>query len=90
MALAPRSHRRRQYAIAGFAFIGSIFGNGGGGEVANSDFLARLQGQLGASGGLSVFRDLRQVNDPEAPVTTTRRFPYDLVPTGRTPGAVVT
>jgi hypothetical protein len=29
-------------AIAGFAFIGSIFGNGGGGEVSNSDLLARL------------------------------------------------
>ena len=30
-------------AIAGFAFIGSIFGDGGGTEVANSDFLARLE-----------------------------------------------
>ncbi len=30
-------------AIAGFAFIGSIFGNGGGDEVQNSDFLARLR-----------------------------------------------
>ena len=35
-------------AIAGFAFIGSIFGNGGGNEVANSDFLARLQRRLGS------------------------------------------
>ena len=30
-------------AIAGFAFIGSIFGNGGGGELTNSNSLARLQ-----------------------------------------------
>ena len=30
-------------AIAGFAFIGSIFGNGGGAEVQNSNFLASLE-----------------------------------------------
>jgi acyl-homoserine lactone acylase PvdQ len=76
-------------AIAGFAFIGSIFGNGGGNEVANSDFLARLEAKLGASAGLKVFRDLREVNDPEAPVTTTQSFPYDQVPTGPTPGSLV-
>ncbi len=33
-------------AIAGFAFIGSIFGNGGGNEVTNSNFLARLRGKI--------------------------------------------
>jgi acyl-homoserine lactone acylase PvdQ len=76
-------------AIAGFAFIGSIFGNGGGGEVANSDLLAGLESKLGASEGLKVFRDLRQVNDPEAPVTTTKPFPYDTVPTGPTPGSLL-
>jgi acyl-homoserine lactone acylase PvdQ len=76
-------------AIAGFAFIGSIFGNGGGGEVANSDLLAGLESKLGATEGLKVFRDLRQVNDPEAPVTTTKPFPYDQVPTGPTPGSLV-
>ncbi|MBA3807190.1 MAG: penicillin acylase family protein [Solirubrobacterales bacterium] len=76
-------------AIAGFAFIGSIFGNGGGGEVANSDLLAGLESQLGTSEGLKVFRDLRQVNDAEAPTTTTKPFPYDTVPTGPTPGSLV-
>jgi acyl-homoserine lactone acylase PvdQ len=76
-------------AIAGFAFIGSIFGNGGGSEVANSDALSGLEAKLGESEGLKVFRDLREVNDPEAPVTTTKPFPYDQVPTGPTPGALV-
>jgi acyl-homoserine lactone acylase PvdQ len=76
-------------AIAGFAFIGSIFGNGGGAEVTNSDFLARLQGKLGSAGGLRVFRDLREVNDPEAPVTTVKSFPYETVPRGPTPGSPV-
>ncbi len=76
-------------AIAGFAFIGSIFGNGGGNEVANSNFLAGLEARLGARAGLEVFRDLREVNDPEAPVTIAKRFPYDQVPSGPTPGSPV-
>jgi acyl-homoserine lactone acylase PvdQ len=76
-------------AIAGFAFIGSIFGNGGGNEVANADLLARLEAKFGGTAGLQVFRDLRQVDDPEAPVTTTKRFPYDQVPRGRTPGSLL-
>jgi acyl-homoserine lactone acylase PvdQ len=76
-------------AIAGFAFIGSIFGNGGGNEVANSDFLARVQHRLGSRPGLAVFRDLREVNDPEAPTTISKPFPYDGVPKGPTPGAMV-
>ena len=76
-------------AIAGFAFIGSIFGNGGGGEVANSNFLARLEAKYGEPEGLKIFRDLREVNDPEAPTTTSKPFPYDGVPTGPTPGAIV-
>jgi acyl-homoserine lactone acylase PvdQ len=76
-------------AMAGFSLIGSIFGNGGGNEVTNSNFLAGLEAKLGATEGMKVFRDLREVNDPEAPVTTTKPFPYDGVPTGPTPGAVV-
>jgi acyl-homoserine lactone acylase PvdQ len=76
-------------AIAGFAFIGSIFGNGGGNEVANSQFLANLEAKFGTEEGLKVFRDLREINDPEAPTTTSKSFPYDTVPTGATPGAAV-
>ena len=76
-------------AIAGFAFIGSIFGNGGGNEVANSNFLARLQAKYGEGEGMKIFRDLKEVNDPEAPTTTSKPFPYDTVPTGPTPGALV-
>jgi acyl-homoserine lactone acylase PvdQ len=76
-------------AIAGFAFIGSIFGNGGGGEVANSELLAGLESRLGATEGLKVFRDLRSVNDSEAPTTARKAFPYDTVPTGPTPGSLL-
>jgi acyl-homoserine lactone acylase PvdQ len=74
-------------AIAGFAFIGSIFGNGGGNEVGNADFLARLRARLGRRQGLRVFRDLKETNDPEAPVTIKKRFRYESTPHGRTPGS---
>ncbi len=33
-----------------------------------------------------MFRDLREVNDPEAPTTTSKPFPYDSVPTRPDPG----
>jgi acyl-homoserine lactone acylase PvdQ len=82
-------HAKLTDAIAGFAFIGSIFGNGGGNEVANSDFLARLRRKLGSKAGTQVFRDLREVNDPEAPTTIAKSFHYDGVPNGPTPGAMV-
>lgn len=74
-------------AIAAFAFIGSIFGNGGGAEVRNADFLAKLERRFGKRGGTKIFRDLREVNDPEAPTSIPNRFPYDLQPHGRTPGS---
>jgi acyl-homoserine lactone acylase PvdQ len=82
-------HLTSTNAIAGFALIGSIFGNGGGNEVTNSNFLAGLEAKFGASKGLKVFHDLREVNDPEAPTTAKHPFPYDQVPTGPTPGAAV-
>jgi acyl-homoserine lactone acylase PvdQ len=76
-------------AIAGFAFIGSIFGNGGGNEVQNSEFLVQLENKFGEEGGKQVFRDLKEVNDPEAPTTASKAFPYDQEPTGPTPGAML-
>lgn len=82
-------HAKLSDALAGFAFIGSIFGNGGGTEVQNSDFLGRLERRLGRRAGLKVFRDLRDVNDPEAPTTISKRFNYDTVPKRPTPGAMV-
>src|SRR5262245_1155062 len=65
-------------AIAITAFIGSIFGNGGGDEVRNSEFLARLRAQLGAKRGSHAFVDLMAANDPESPVTMRRRFFYGV------------
>ncbi len=76
-------------AIAAYAFIGSIFGNGGGGGVRNAVYLAKLQRKFGTAVGLRMFRELRQVNEPEATTSIPDAFPYNTVPTGRTPGSPV-
>jgi acyl-homoserine lactone acylase PvdQ len=67
-------------AIAGL--IGGIFGRGGGNEVRNAHLLQYLQKKLGTSGGAAAFRQFRTSNDPLAPTTADKPFPYDI------PGAI--
>ncbi len=62
--------------LATTAFIGSIFGAGGGNEVDNARVLARFRQKLGKSRGLSAWRDVMEGNNPETPTTTSKRFPY--------------
>ncbi len=75
--------------IAVTAFIGSIFGNGGGDEHENSDLLARLQKRFGAKRGHGVWSDAMEADDPDAPVTTHRSFPYSTLTGGKVRGSVV-
>ena len=63
-------------ALATTAFIGSIFGNGGGAEVQNSQFLAKLRAQLGARRGGLAFTDLMEADDRDSPTTAAQVFPY--------------
>ena len=63
--------------VAIASLIGGIFGKGGGGEAKAAQALTAAQARFGARRGRKVFRDFRSFNDPEAPVTTTRRFPFD-------------
>jgi acyl-homoserine lactone acylase PvdQ len=74
--------------IATNAFIGSIFGNGGGAEVRNSQLLDQLRSKLGKRRGLSAWRDLMEGNDPEAPTTTSKRFNYGRGGIGPRPGSI--
>jgi acyl-homoserine lactone acylase PvdQ len=74
--------------IAVTAFIGSIFGAGGGGEAANSDLLAKLQAQLGSNTGYKAWSDVMLADDPEAPTTITRRFNYPVLTGGPVTGSV--
>jgi acyl-homoserine lactone acylase PvdQ len=65
--------------VAIAALIGGIFGDGGGGEVANSALLRYLQGQLGQSAGSTAFTDFKEQNDPAAPTTVVNKsFPYEI------------
>ncbi len=75
-------------SIAVNAFIGSIFGNGGGNEVANSRFLGLLRAGLGTRRGLRAWQDLMEGNDPEAPTTTSKPFPYGTPGVGPTRGSL--
>ena len=51
-------------------------------------FLSALEQKLGADKGMQVFQDLREANDPEAPVTVPGDFPYEL-PSSTAPGSAV-
>ncbi|MCW5889974.1 MAG: penicillin acylase family protein [bacterium] len=75
--------------IAVTAFIGSIFGAGGGGEAANADLLARLQQQLGDEVGHKAWEDVMLADDPEAPTTIKKRFKYGPLTGGPVSGSVV-
>ncbi len=71
------------------AFIGSIFGAGGGSEASNADFLAKLQNQMGAVDGRKAWEDAMMLDDPEAPTTTNKRFNYGWRTGGAVTGSVV-
>jgi len=63
--------------VAVASLIGGIFGRGGGSEGLVSQALRAAEQRFGPKVGRRVFRDFRQEEDPEAPVTTTKRFPFD-------------
>ena len=74
--------------IAAAALIAARFGANGGQEAQNAMFLDALQRRLGPTQGRAVFDDLREANDPEAPVSVPGSFSYEL-PAATAPGSVV-
>jgi acyl-homoserine lactone acylase PvdQ len=74
--------------IATTAFIGSIFGAGGGAEARNADLLAKLQNGLGAEQGRRAWEDAMLFNDPEAPTTITKSYDYGPLTGGEVSGSV--
>jgi acyl-homoserine lactone acylase PvdQ len=75
--------------IAVTAFIGSIFGAGGGAEAANANLLAKLQQSLGTDTGYKAWSDVMLADDPEAPTTIKRRFLYPPLTGGSVTGSVI-
>jgi acyl-homoserine lactone acylase PvdQ len=61
-------------AIAFCTVIG--FCNGGGSEHRNVQMLQALVTRFGEKVGARLYGDLRAADDPDAPVTTRRKFPY--------------
>ncbi|HEY3182465.1 MAG TPA: penicillin acylase family protein [Gaiellaceae bacterium] len=66
----------RTDVIAMTCLLGARFGAGGGEEASRAQLLSALQKQLGTAKGLSVWNDLRELQDPETPTTLAQRFPY--------------
>jgi acyl-homoserine lactone acylase PvdQ len=66
----------RTDVIATTCLLGARFGAGGGEEASRSQLLSALQKQLGTGRGLSVWNDLRELQDPETPTTLQAAFPY--------------
>ncbi len=75
--------------IAVTAFIGSIFGAGGGSEVANAEFLSVLLSGLGDGPGQQAWEDAMLFDDPEAPTTIDTVFDYGPLTGGEVTGSVM-
>ncbi len=67
-----------------------FFGEGGGNQAQNSEFLSGLQSRLGTNKGYSVFDDLRQNLNAGSPTTVDGTFNYNHDPTKPgSPGSVL-
>lgn len=79
---------RAAEVMAVTAFIGSIFGSGGGAEAENAEMLSILQGGLGEETGRQAWEDLLLIGDPEAPTTLEEPFDYGPLTGGEVTGSV--
>ncbi|MCZ4491355.1 MAG: penicillin acylase family protein [Conexibacter sp.] len=69
---APKFTRTDIYSLN--AIKSQFLGEGGGQEVDNAEFLSSLRAKMGAKVGDQAFEDLRARNDPEATVTTSKKY----------------
>ncbi|HYZ79673.1 MAG TPA: penicillin acylase family protein [Solirubrobacteraceae bacterium] len=84
----PAWTRNDVYAVN--ALKDQFFGEGGGQEAQNSQFLGALEHKLGVKKGYSVFNDLRQNRNAGSPTTVDGTFNYDHTPSKPgAPGSVV-
>jgi acyl-homoserine lactone acylase PvdQ len=71
----PAWTNRDVLAVA--SLIGAVFGRGGGDEARRAAMLNALQTRLGDKTGNNVWNDLRELKDPEAPVSIDQSFKYE-------------
>src|SRR4051794_9048177 len=60
--------------------VGAIFGAGGGSELRSALVLEQAVKRFGKARGRRVWHDFRSAEDPEAPTTIRKRFPYEVPP----------
>jgi acyl-homoserine lactone acylase PvdQ len=63
--------------IAIASLIGGIFGRGGGNELNSALTMQAFLQRMGAKAGKRAWLGFRSKNDPEAPTTVAKRFPYE-------------
>jgi acyl-homoserine lactone acylase PvdQ len=63
--------------IAIASLIGGIFGRGGGNELNSALTMQSFVSRVGRKAGRKAWLDFRSKNDPEAPTTISKRFPYE-------------
>jgi acyl-homoserine lactone acylase PvdQ len=63
--------------IAIASLIGGIFGRGGGNEVGSAEAMQALEARFGRKAGRRAWLGFRSKNDPEAPTTISKQFPYE-------------
>jgi len=63
--------------VAIASLVGGIFGRGGGNELNSALTMQSFVDRFGAKAGRSAWLGFRSKNDPEAPTTLAKRFPYE-------------
>jgi acyl-homoserine lactone acylase PvdQ len=63
--------------IAIASLIGGIFGQGGGNELRSALTMQAFVDRMGKKAGRKAWLGFRSKNDPEAPTTISKRFPYE-------------
>ena len=85
-AQLPIAPWTRTDVVAMTCLLGARFGAGGGAEISRAQILSALQAELGQPRGLTVWNDLRELQDPETPTTIAKPYPYGPQTAGA-PGA---
>jgi acyl-homoserine lactone acylase PvdQ len=63
--------------IAIASLVGGIFGRGGGNELSSALTMQAFVDRMGGKAGRRAWLGFRAKNDPEAPTTISRAFPYE-------------
>jgi acyl-homoserine lactone acylase PvdQ len=73
----PMEQWKSTDVIAIASLIGGIFGRGGGSELNSALTMQAFVKRMGVKAGHRAWLGFRSKNDPEAPTTVSRKFPYE-------------